>query len=245
VFKPLAIIASASPRAAEDRRDADERPHADRRVALGDDAAADRVGALVVRAGGNLHAARQAEIVRHRVGHRPDHRAGRRGRRQLLPIQPGKAQQFCRPIAAFQVEKQRPVCQGVIHHRLRPQHKRDEAAPQQEFVGTGVEVGLMLLNPEQLREAVVVAERIAIDAIQARVVQDALQNRQIRLAARVKVEDGGARICRSAVTGTTASPNEETDSARIGSGPACCATSRSVCRTFSHTSTASSSAHPG
>src|SRR5512136_1485569 len=55
----------------------------------------------------------------------------------------------------------------------------------------------------------------------------------------------GPSICRSCVTGTMASPSDETDNAWIGSVEALAAAARIVRLTCSHTATESSCAQPG
>ena len=176
----------------EHGRDADIRPHAVDRAARLDHAAADRIGVLVVRARHDDRIRREAELGGDMRRDGADRRAGGYGRRELVAVQPGPAQQIRRPVVPVHVKQQRAVRQRIIHGRVRPQHEADKSAPVQEPRRTLDQIRLVLVDPHQLGQRVVIAERIAVDRVQAAVIQRAAQIRQVFLAAHVEVEQARA-----------------------------------------------------
>ena len=177
---------------AEDRRDADKGAHAVDGAALFDHATAHGIGQLVVSTGDDRDVGGQAEFVCHAARNRADDGARRRDVRKFGAIQPGQGQDLLRPGFPVNVEEQGPVRQRVVHHGLCAEHEGDEATPEEKLVCPLVESRPMLLDPHQLRQPIMVAERVPVDPIETLVVQGAAQAFEIGFPSPIEVQDGRA-----------------------------------------------------
>jgi len=131
----------------EHRRDAVVGAHAVSGLAGVEHPAANGVGALVMRADGDLHARRQPQLRRHMGRDRPDHRGRGNRPRQPVRLQTGGGQQLVRPGFSVDIEKQRAVGYRVVNGRLRPQHEGHKARPVEEVGRPLVKLRLVILDP--------------------------------------------------------------------------------------------------
>ena len=69
----------------------------------------------------------------------------------------------------------------------------DEAAPQQEFVGAFVELGLMSFGPHQFGQPIVIPEGVSVDAVEELIWQPGVKVFQEFFPTHVKVKNGRSK----------------------------------------------------